>query len=54
MASPTRCGQRCIAEDMLLVAQAANASEAMVEYRRHHPDITLMDLRLPARMGQRL
>jgi DNA-binding NarL/FixJ family response regulator len=37
--------------DMLLVAQAANAEEAMSEYRRHRPDVTLMDLRLPGRNG---
>src|SRR6202040_3145165 len=33
--------------DMLLVAQAGNAEEALAEFRRHRPDITLMDLRLP-------
>lgn len=37
--------------DMLLVAQAANAVEAMAEFRRHRPDITLMDLRLPGTNG---
>jgi DNA-binding NarL/FixJ family response regulator len=37
--------------DMLLVAQAANAIEAMAEYRRHKPDVTLMDLRLPGTNG---
>jgi DNA-binding NarL/FixJ family response regulator len=37
--------------DMLMVAQAANAVEAMAEYRRHRPDITLMDLRLPGADG---
>ncbi|HWC16690.1 MAG TPA: response regulator transcription factor [Terriglobales bacterium] len=37
--------------DMLLVAQAANAEEALVEFRRHRPDITLMDLRLPGTNG---
>jgi DNA-binding NarL/FixJ family response regulator len=36
---------------MLLVAQAANAEEALVEFRRHRPDITLMDLRLPGANG---
>src|SRR5262245_52377640 len=30
-------------QDMLLVAQAANAVEAITEFRRHQPDITLMD-----------
>src|SRR4029077_21081749 len=38
-------------EDMLLVAQAANAVEAIAEFRRHRPDITLMDLRLPGANG---
>jgi DNA-binding NarL/FixJ family response regulator len=37
--------------DMVLVAQAANAEEATMEYRRHRPDVTLMDLRLPGRNG---
>jgi DNA-binding NarL/FixJ family response regulator len=37
--------------DMLLVAQAANAAEAMEEFRLHRPDITLMDLRLPGTNG---
>lgn len=38
-------------QDMLLVAQAANAVEAVAEFRRHRPDITLMDLRLPGANG---
>ena len=37
--------------DMLLVAQAANAAEAFAEFRRHRPDITLMDVRLPDTNG---
>ena len=37
--------------DMLLVAQAANAVEAITEFRRHRPDITLMDVRLPGTDG---
>ena len=37
--------------DMLLVAQASNAVEAIAEFRRHRPDITLMDLRLPGANG---
>jgi DNA-binding NarL/FixJ family response regulator len=37
--------------DMLLVAQAANAVEAVTEFRRHRPDVTLMDLRLPGTNG---
>ena len=38
-------------DDMVLVAQAANAVEAMAEFRLHRPDITLMDLRLPGTNG---
>jgi DNA-binding NarL/FixJ family response regulator len=37
--------------DMLLVGQASNAVEAIAEFRRHRPDITLMDLRLPGTNG---
>jgi DNA-binding NarL/FixJ family response regulator len=37
--------------DMVLVAQAANADQAIAEFRRHRPDITLMDLRLPGTNG---
>ena len=33
--------------DMVLVAQATNGVEAIAEFRRHRPDITLMDLFLP-------
>jgi DNA-binding NarL/FixJ family response regulator len=38
-------------KDMILVAHASNAMEAMAEFRRHRPDITLMDLRLPGTDG---
>src|ERR1700730_5905370 len=38
-------------QDMLLVAQASNAVEAVAEFRHHRPDITLMDLRLPGGNG---
>jgi DNA-binding NarL/FixJ family response regulator len=37
--------------DMVLVRQASNATEALDEYRRLRPDITLMDLRLPGENG---
>jgi DNA-binding NarL/FixJ family response regulator len=37
--------------DMLMVAQASNAAEAITEFRHHRPDITLMDLRLPGGSG---
>jgi DNA-binding NarL/FixJ family response regulator len=38
-------------EDMCLAAQAVNAVEAVAEFRRHRPDITLMDLSLPEGNG---
>jgi DNA-binding NarL/FixJ family response regulator len=37
--------------DMRLVSQVANAVEALVEFRLHRPNITLMDLRLPGSDG---
>jgi DNA-binding NarL/FixJ family response regulator len=37
--------------DMELTSQASNAVEAIAEFRRHRPDITLMDLRLPGSSG---
>jgi DNA-binding NarL/FixJ family response regulator len=37
--------------DMLLVAEASNAAEAIAEFRHHRPDVTLMDLRLPGTNG---
>ena len=37
--------------DMLLVARATNSAEAITEFQRHLPDITLMDLWLPGTNG---
>ena len=37
--------------DMQIVAQASNAREALQEFRKHLPDVTLMDLRLPDQSG---
>lgn len=37
--------------DMVLVGQASNGADAIAEFRRHRPDITLMDLRLPGANG---
>jgi DNA-binding NarL/FixJ family response regulator len=37
--------------DMLMAAQAANAQEAIEQFRKHQPDVTLMDLRLPDMSG---
>src|ERR1700733_223803 len=39
------------APDMVLVAQASNAADAIAEFRRHRPQITLMDIRLPGNNG---
>jgi DNA-binding NarL/FixJ family response regulator len=38
-------------QDLLLVAQAANATDALKQFRLHRPDVTLMDLRLPGVSG---
>jgi len=38
-------------KDMSVVAQAGTGEEALELYRRHKPDITLMDLRLPGPMS---
>jgi len=37
--------------DMSMVAQAANSQDAVEQFRKHKPDVTLMDLRLPDRNG---
>jgi DNA-binding NarL/FixJ family response regulator len=38
-------------EDMNLIAQAANGREAIQQFHRHRPDITLMDLQMPEMNG---
>jgi DNA-binding NarL/FixJ family response regulator len=37
--------------DMCLVAQATTAEQGVAEFRRHRPDVTLMDVRLPGSTG---
>lgn len=37
--------------DMVLVGAAATGREAIQEFRKHQPDVTLMDLRLPDMSG---
>lgn len=37
--------------DMVLVAEATNGLEAIEQHGRYHPDITLMDLQMPAMNG---
>jgi DNA-binding NarL/FixJ family response regulator len=38
-------------EDMMVVAEASNGREAIESFRRHRPDVTLMDLRMPDMSG---
>ena len=38
-------------EDMMVVAEASNGREAVESFRRHRPDVTLMDLRMPDMSG---
>ena len=33
--------------DMVLVAEASNGHEALEQFRKHRPDVTLMDLEMP-------
>src|ERR1700729_3913991 len=40
-------GLLAIQPDMALVAEAANGREAIDQFRKHCPDITLMDLQMP-------
>jgi len=37
--------------DMLMIAEAASAHDGMLQFRKHRPDVTLMDLRLPDMSG---
>jgi DNA-binding NarL/FixJ family response regulator len=37
--------------DMELIAEASNGREAVEQFRKHHPDITLMDLQMPEMSG---
>jgi DNA-binding NarL/FixJ family response regulator len=36
---------------MVLVAQACTAEDGVAQFRKHQPDVTLMDLRLPDKSG---
>jgi len=40
-----------IQSDMLLVGEASNGRDAIQQFRKHHPDITLMDLQMPEMNG---
>jgi DNA-binding NarL/FixJ family response regulator len=37
--------------DMVVVAEAANSEAALTAYREHHPNLVLMDVRLPGKNG---
>lgn len=37
--------------DLELIAEASNGGEAVELFREHHPDVTLMDLQMPAMNG---
>lgn len=37
--------------DMVMIAQASTAQEGVELFRKHRPDVTLMDLRLPDKSG---
>ena len=38
-------------QDMCVVADASSAKDAIEQFRKHQPDVTLMDLRLPDKSG---
>jgi DNA-binding NarL/FixJ family response regulator len=37
--------------DLFVIAEAANGVEAVAAFERHHPDVTLLDLRMPVMEG---
>jgi DNA-binding NarL/FixJ family response regulator len=37
--------------DMQLIGEASNGREAVEQFRKHHPDVTLMDLQMPEMSG---
>jgi len=37
--------------DMVMISDAASAHDGILQYRKHRPDVTLMDLRLPDMNG---
>jgi two-component system NarL family response regulator len=38
-------------EDMVVIAEAANGTQAVELYRQHHPDVALLDMRMPVMSG---
>lgn len=45
------CRSVGVQPDMIVVAEASNGEEAVEQYARHRPDVTLMDLQLPGMSG---
>ncbi len=39
--------------DMKVVAEASNGQQAVEMFRKHRPDVTLLDLRMPGMTGWR-
>jgi len=37
--------------DMVIVAEAGNGEQALALYRKHLPDVTLLDMRMPVMNG---
>jgi two-component system response regulator DevR len=49
-----RAGLRAVLEaygEVLIVGEAGTAAEGLIEVGKHHPDVVLLDLRLPDRPG---
>ena len=44
-------GLIAVESDMKIVAEAANGRDALQQFRKHHPDVTLMDLQMPEMSG---
>jgi DNA-binding NarL/FixJ family response regulator len=44
-------GLIAVEPDMQMVAEAANGREALQQFRKHRPDVTLMDLQMPEMSG---
>ena len=44
-------GLLAVQSDIKLVAEATNGHEAILQFQKHHPDITLMDLQMPEMNG---
>ena len=44
-------GLIAVEADMQIVAEAANGREALQKFRKHRPDVTLMDLQMPEMSG---